>query len=118
MPAIRELLTTIPDMFKGQRETQSCMGAAVQAAYRMLSGTGGRITVLQTCLPTIGPGALKSREDPNMRAAKEVNHLQPANDFYKQLALECSASQVAVDLFVLAGQYADLASICKKYFRE
>ena len=24
--------------------------------------TGGRVTVMQTCLPTVGPGALENRE--------------------------------------------------------
>ncbi|KAM3725664.1 Protein transport protein [Dirofilaria immitis] len=30
---------------------------------------GGRITVLLTMIPDLGPGTLKSREDPNQRAA-------------------------------------------------
>lgn len=34
------------------------------------SPTGGRVTVVQTHLPTVGAGALKSREDPNERAGK------------------------------------------------
>ena len=44
---------------------------------------------------------------------KNVTNLGPATDFYKKLALECSAQQVAVDLFMLNGQYTDIASICK-----
>jgi protein transport protein SEC24 len=32
--------------------------------------TGGRITVVQTVLPTVGPGALEAREDPNQRITK------------------------------------------------
>lgn len=32
------------------------------------------MTVVQTCLPTAGPGALSAREDPNLRKSK-VNHL-------------------------------------------
>ena len=32
--------------------------------------TGGRVTVLQTVLPTVGPGALESREDSNQRTSK------------------------------------------------
>ena len=34
-----------------------------------------------------------------------------AIDFYKKLALDCSAQQVAVDLFMFNGQYADISSI-------
>jgi len=33
-------------------------------------------------------------------------------DFYKKLALECAGEQIAIDLFILAGQYCDLASMC------
>ena len=36
----------------------------------MQSPTGGRITVVQTQLPTVGAGALKSREDSEERSGK------------------------------------------------
>lgn len=84
-----------------------------QAAYKMASPTGGRITVFQASLPSIGPGALKPREDPNQRAAKDVPNLNAATDFYKKFALDCSGQQVAVDLFLLGSQYMDIASLCK-----
>lgn len=38
-------------------------------------------------------------------------HLNPASDFYKRLALECSGAQVCVDLFLLNSQYSDLATL-------
>uniref|UniRef100_A0A0N5AML2 Protein transport protein Sec24-like At3g07100 n=1 Tax=Syphacia muris TaxID=451379 RepID=A0A0N5AML2_9BILA len=69
---------------------------------------GGRITVLQTVLPNIGPGALTSREDPNQR---DIQCLAPATDFYKRLALECTGHQVAIDLFLLGTQYSDLSTL-------
>ncbi|CAH0727959.1 unnamed protein product, partial [Brenthis ino] len=87
------------------------LGAALQAAYKLMSPTGGRITVFQTCLPNVGPGALQSREDPNARSSKDVAHLNPATDFYKRLALDCSGAQIAVDLFLLSQQYCDLATL-------
>lgn len=52
------------------------------------------------------------RENPNDRSAKEIQHLGPATDFYKRLALECSGQQIAVDVFLLNSQYSDLATIC------
>ncbi len=55
------------------------------------------------------------RENPNDRSAKEIQHLGPATDFYKRLALECSGQQIAVDVFLLNSQYSDLATICKLY---
>jgi len=44
-----------------------------------------------------------------------VQHLGPATDFYKKLALDCSGQQTAVDLFLLSSQYSDLASLGKEY---
>ena len=67
--------------------------------------------MFQTQLPNVGPGALKNREDPNERAGKNIQHLGPATDFYKKLSLECSAQQVAVDMFLLNSQYADMATV-------
>lgn len=55
---------------------------------------------------------MEPREDPNNRSAKDVAHLNPATDFYKRFALECSGYQIAVDLFLLNQQYSDLATIC------
>ena len=47
--------------------------------------------------------------------SKDVAALNPATDFYKKLALECAGEQIAVDIFMLAGQYSDLASLCKLF---
>ncbi|XP_070692891.1 protein transport protein Sec24B isoform X2 [Pempheris klunzingeri] len=109
---VKDLLTSLPAMFSQSRETHSALGPALQAAFKLMSPTGGRVTVFQTQLPTLGAGALQSREDPNQRSStKGVQHLGPATDFYKKLALDCSGQQVGVDLFLLSSQYADLASL-------
>ncbi|XP_023700692.2 protein transport protein Sec24A isoform X1 [Paramormyrops kingsleyae] len=109
---VQDLLKGLPQMFNKTMETQSALGPALQAAFKLLSPTGGRASIFQTQLPTLGVGALKSREDPNQRASlKDIQHLSPATDFYKKLALDCSGQQVAVDLFLLSGQYCDLASL-------
>ncbi|KAM4732435.1 LOW QUALITY PROTEIN: protein transport protein Sec24B [Anableps anableps] len=109
---VKELLTSLPAMFSQSRETHSALGTALQAAFKLMSPTGGRITVFQTQLPTLGAGKLQSREDPNQRSStKGAQHLGPATDFYKKLALDCSGQQIGVDLFLLSSQYADLASL-------
>ncbi|CAJ1059177.1 protein transport protein Sec24B isoform X2 [Xyrichtys novacula] len=109
---VKDLLTSLPAMFSQSRETHSALGPALQAAFKLMSPTGGRVSVFQTQLPTLGAGALQSREDPNQRSSsKGVQHLGPATDFYKKLALDCSGQQIGVDLFLLSSQYADLASI-------
>ncbi|XP_071362733.1 protein transport protein Sec24B isoform X2 [Trachinotus anak] len=109
---VKDLLTSLPAMFSQSRETHSALGPALQAAFKLMSPTGGRVTVFQTQLPTLGAGMLQSREDPNQRSsAKGVQHLGPATDFYKKLALDCSGQQIGMDLFLLSSQYADLASL-------
>ncbi|XP_060080427.1 protein transport protein Sec24A-like isoform X2 [Ylistrum balloti] len=106
-----DLLNQLPNLFEGNMETGSALGPALQAAYKLMASNGGRVTVMQTVLPTVGPGALQAREDTNQRTTKNVSNLGPATDFYKKLALDCSAQQTAVDLFMMNGQYADLATV-------
>ncbi|XP_029283928.1 protein transport protein Sec24B isoform X2 [Cottoperca gobio] len=109
---VKDLLTSLPGMFSQSRETHSALGPALQAAFKLMSPTGGRVTVFQTQLPTLGAGSLQSREDPNQRSSsKGVQHLGPATDFYKKFALDCSGQQIGVDLFLLSSQYTDLASL-------
>ncbi|XP_028050482.2 protein transport protein Sec24A isoform X2 [Monomorium pharaonis] len=108
---VRDLLAQLPVKFCGTNDTNSALGAGLQAALKLLSPTGGRVTVFQTCLPNIGPGTLQPREDPNTRVNKDVPHLNPATDFYKRFALDCSGQQIAIDLFLLNSQYSDLATL-------
>ncbi|XP_047005169.1 protein transport protein Sec24A [Schistocerca americana] len=108
---VRDLLQQLPQKFSVSHDSQSVLGAALQAAHKLISPTGGRVTVFQSCLPNQGPGALTPREDPSQRAGKDAPHLNPATDFYKRLALDCSGHQVAVDLFIVNSQYCDLATI-------
>ena len=42
---------------------------------------------------------------------QDIKNLKPATDFYKSLALTCSGHQIAIDLFLLNSQYADLATL-------
>ncbi|CAG9799468.1 unnamed protein product [Chironomus riparius] len=108
---INDLLQQLPKRFANEHDNKSALGAALQAALKLMNATGGRVTVFQTCLPNHGPGALQSREDPNNRSSKDVQHLGPATDFYKRLALDCSGQQIAVDLFLLNSQYSDLSTL-------
>ena len=61
--SIQKFLQTLPDYFSGEMETDSALGSALNAAFQLLKQTGGRITILQTCLPNIGVGSLRKREE-------------------------------------------------------
>ncbi|EFO26433.2 Sec23/Sec24 trunk domain-containing protein [Loa loa] len=108
---IRLFVQSLPALYESNSSTSCCLGAALTAAHKLIADIGGRITVLLTVIPDLGPGALKSREDPNQRAASEVSNLYPANDYYKRLALECTGHQIAVDLFLMNSQYSDLSTL-------
>ncbi|TRY80868.1 hypothetical protein TCAL_12910, partial [Tigriopus californicus] len=107
---IEQLLAELPNMFKDSYHTDSALGAALQAAYKLAAPTGGRITVFQTGLPNVGPGALPPREVLGDKKS-ESSLMGPATDFYKKLSLDCSGQQIAVDLFTLNSQYLDLATL-------
>ncbi|PFX31272.1 protein transport protein Sec24A-like [Stylophora pistillata] len=108
---ITQLLDSLPNMFSNNHNVHSATGAALQAALKLVGHIGGRVTLFQTTLPNIGPGELKKREDGQKSSPKDVQNLTPATDFYKKFALDCAAEQVAVDLFLLSGQYADIATL-------
>lgn len=76
------------------------------------------MSVFQCSLPNKGPGSLSPRDSAG-DGDKDAAKLNPQTDFYKRLALDCSTQQVAVDLFLLNPQYADLATVGKtmKSFR-
>ena len=138
-------------MFANNWNTGSALGAALQAGYKLLvilfwlvhglyqmltyhwlqHPYGGRITVLQTTIPNIGPGALKFKDDDEKTTSQgkvkqnifilyhcyvfvylqEKLTLSPSSDFYKKLALECSAQQIGVDLFLMSSRYSDLTTM-------
>lgn len=81
---VQDLLKSLPTLFQKTMETQSALGSALQAAFKLLSPTGGRMTIFQTQLPNLGVGALQSREDPNQRASAKVRETQMESDWLKR----------------------------------
>lgn len=112
---LKTFLKLLPSIHKDNEDVGNCLGVAMNAACKLLDGIGGRVTVFQTKIPDVGVGALKSREDPNKRAADQIEHLAPANDFYKNMAMKCTTERVGFDLFFFNSQYVDMASITPVY---
>ncbi|KAG0009170.1 COPII subunit [Entomortierella chlamydospora] len=111
-PTLEALLNRMSDMFKDTQSVGNALGPALQAAYKMVSPIGGKILCLQATLPNLEAGALKPREDPKLLGtSKESTLLQAGSSFYKTMAVECSKSQVCVDMFLFGSQYSDVATL-------
>ncbi|KAI9267353.1 hypothetical protein BY458DRAFT_476039 [Sporodiniella umbellata] len=110
--AIVNLLGRLPSMFKDSVNVNSALGAGLQAAFKLLSSSGGKIICLQSTLPNTGVGALKPREDVKLLGtSKESTLLNAAAPFYKSFAVDCSRSQIACDMIIFGGQYSDVATL-------
>ncbi|RIB11003.1 protein transport protein SEC24 [Gigaspora rosea] len=115
---VESLLSHLGDMFKDTHTVGNALGSALLAGFKLISSIGGKIVVLQSSLPNIGPGQLKAREDSKaLGTPKESALLQSAEPFYKKFAVDCSRSQVCVDMFLLGSQYSDVATLscCPRY---
>ncbi|KAG9029729.1 COPII subunit [Tulasnella sp. JGI-2019a] len=110
---LESLLSRFSEMFQDTHNVGSCLGPALQAAYKLISSFGGKVIVCTASLPSLGAvGALKNREDPKMLGTtKESSLLQAADSFYKTFAIECSRSQVSVDMFLCSTTYQDVATL-------
>ncbi|KAA8542857.1 hypothetical protein F0562_024009 [Nyssa sinensis] len=110
------LLESIPTMFQNNKTADSAFGAAVKAAFLAMKSTGGKLLVFQSVLPSVGIGALSTREAEgrtNITAGEKEAHklLQPADKTLKTLAVELAEYQVCVDVFITTQTYVDFASI-------
>lgn len=115
---VEALLSRLGDMFAGTHNVGNALGPALQAAYKLLAGVGGKIVVMNATLPNVGQGALKPREDPKLLGTnKESQLLQPQVPFYKTHAVDCSRAQVSIDMFLFGGAYEDVATLsgCARY---
>ncbi|KAF5401859.1 Sec23/Sec24 trunk domain protein [Paragonimus heterotremus] len=109
--ALQDFLLRLPDSFASTTDLGNCLGSTLQIGLKLIGGNGGRITAFNTCLPNTGAGSLQMREEQNDRITPDIKKLGPAIDFYKTLALDCAAQQVAVDLFIMNSQYCDIATL-------
>ncbi|KAF2102047.1 COPII component protein [Rhizodiscina lignyota] len=109
---IETFLNKLQGMFQDTQNPASAMGSAMRAGHKLISSTGGKITVLSASLPNIGYGKLEVREDKKLLGtSKEGSLLQTANSFYKSFAVECSKVQVSIDMFLFSSSYQDVATL-------
>jgi protein transport protein SEC24 len=108
---VESFLNELPKIYEHNDETDSALGSALQIAGKLLNQTGGRITVLQTRIPNLNPGALNDEINSGGHAGKEPTVIGPTSDYYKKLALDYASLQIACDLFLLNSHYIDLATL-------
>ncbi|UJR31552.1 hypothetical protein I4U23_019039 [Adineta vaga] len=108
---IETFLNELPKIYQDNHETDSALGSALQIASKLLGQTGGRVTVIQTRIPNLNPGALSESVGSGGNAGKEPTTIAPTSDFYKKLSLDYASLQIACDLFLLNSHYIDLATL-------
>ncbi|BGP16188.1 COPII subunit [Rhodosporidiobolus nylandii] len=109
---VENILGRLSDMFQDTHNTGNALGAGLQAAFKLVSNVGGKVICLSASLPNMGPGALKNREDSKILGTpKESTLLQAQTGWYKTFAIECSRSQVSVDMWLFSSAYTDVATL-------
>ncbi|KAK9850792.1 hypothetical protein WJX84_010745 [Apatococcus fuscideae] len=111
-PAVDALLDSLPATFANNPTFESALGPALQAAFLVMSGIGGKLMLFQTSMPSSGVGKVKARDNQQAYGTDNEPRLRNADDpFYKKFAAECSRYQIAVDIFSFSQGYTDLASL-------
>lgn len=110
---IERMLHRFASFFEDCGDHDLAFGAAARAAQAIISDTGGKIMAFMATIPNAGPGKLTVREDARVLGKpKEARALLlPATEYYKQFALECSATQVLFDMFLMGAGYHDVATL-------
>ena len=110
--AVDTLLDNLPTMFANNTASESCLGPALKAAFTVVKAVGGKMSVFQSTMPTLGDGALKPRENPAlMGTPNEAKLLRPQMSWYKDTGVEFSRAQISVDMYLFPYQYIDAAAL-------
>ena len=110
--AVESLLDNLPTMFAKNKAVESCLGPALKAAFTVMKNNGGKMSVFQSTMPTLGDGALKPREEVRlMGTPNEVKVLRPQNLWYKDTAAEFTKAQISVDMYLFPTQYIDVSAL-------
>jgi protein transport protein SEC24 len=116
------LLDNLPNLFSYKTKQSgktgflngSCMGSAVQAAFKIVGPAGGKIMVFNSTIANLGAGALVGREEQAAalyETSNEKRLFNPANNFFKTMAVDMSRQHVGVDIFCTAQSFVDVATI-------
>ncbi|KAJ1961557.1 COPII coat Sec23p-Sfb3p heterodimer component [Dipsacomyces acuminosporus] len=109
---IEPLLDSLPSMFARNHTAEPVLGAVVKAVHEALSGRGGKLFVLQTALPTLGPGTLRQRDDAKLHNTdKEKTLYEPQDSFYHDWAVKLVEEGISCSLYLFPSAYIDTATV-------
>lgn len=115
--SINTILDSVSSYIQNIRDTDSSMGAALDAAKQMLSTTGGgRIIMFSSQLPNVGTGAFKSRKDFEYYGTEKERELYIPQQTKEGLhwvnaAVDCAKKQIAVDLYLFHTTYIEASTL-------
>jgi protein transport protein SEC24 len=106
------LLDSLPDLFATNTVVEAAMGGPLKASLIALKRIGGQLNIFQTRLPTVGPGALKHRDETKFQGTdKEKTLFIPQDPFYRSTAEEAVEAGIGINLFLFPSQFIDVASL-------
>ncbi|KAJ4886041.1 Protein transport protein Sec24-like [Raphanus sativus] len=110
---VEAFLDSLPLMFQDNVNVESAFGPALRAAYMVMNQLGGKLLILQNSLPSLGAGRLKLRgDDPRVYGTDKEYALRVAEDnFYKQMAADCTKFQIGINVYAFSDKYTDIASL-------
>eukprot|EP00808_Paulinella_micropora_P026847 g57638.t1 len=110
---VKTFLEMLPDMYKNTRDVESCFGAALDAAVRVMVRLGGRMSCFLATLPSIGHGRLADRNNSKLLGSQEEGKLlqSAAPDVYRKSAIQMTRYQIGVDLYLFSDSYTDVATL-------
>ena len=111
---ITSLIRSLPSLFSRQKNPESTMLPALDAAVSSLAATGGKIICSAATLPTLGPGRLFLRDKNDLHGIETEKKLfQTEHPGWRKLAGRMVENGVGTDFFIAAagGKYMDIATI-------
>ncbi|XP_061367231.1 protein transport protein SEC24 A-like [Gastrolobium bilobum] len=110
---VETFLDSLPSLFQDNENLESAFGAALKAAFMIMSQLGGKLLIFQNTLPSLGVGRLKLRGDDSRIYGTDKEHALrlPEDPFYKQMAAEFSKYQISVNVYAFSDKYSDIASL-------
>eukprot|EP00667_Euglena_gracilis_P001269 EG_transcript_1269 len=109
---VSDLLKRLPTIFASSKNVETAFGPALCGALKLIASFGGKLMCFLSSIPSLGVGRLMNRDDRKLyNTPQEKDLLQPAGEWYKEIAVKCSADQVSIDLYLVGVSYIDVATL-------